>query len=249
MSIENALELNTILQQVEKYSCFSLGKKLIQNTKPTYESLLIQQENERIKEALACTVQYGSLPIQGFHDIREILDNALKGRILSSFDLLKEYQVILGIKAILSYEKSCGDIAHPALNDLYSTLIVHTKVETMLNHCLNEYGEIKDNATPALKTIRAQLRNIDAEITSVATHFLKSHKDTCVDGIITNRNGRCVVLVKASDKNTFGGFVYGDSQSGNTSYIEPPALISINNRKQELVSSEQEEIAKIFSAK
>lgn len=246
MSIENALELNTILQQVEKYSCFSLGKKLIQNTKPTYESLLIQQENERIKEALACTVQYGSLPIQGFHDIREILDNALKGRMLSSFDLLKEYQVILGIKAILSYEKSCSDIAHPALNDLYSTLIVHTKVETMLNHCLNEYGEIKDNATPALKTIRAQLRNIDAEITSVATHFLKSHKDTCVDGIITNRNGRCVVLVKASDKNTFGGFVYGDSQSGNTSYIEPPALISINNRKQELVSSEQEEIAKIL---
>ena len=50
MSIENALELNTILQQVEKYSCFSLGKQLIQNTKPTYESLLIQQENERIKE-------------------------------------------------------------------------------------------------------------------------------------------------------------------------------------------------------
>ena len=91
-----------------------------------------------------------------------------------------------------------------------------------------------------------ELRNIDAEITSVATHFLKSHKDTCVDGIITNRNGRCVVLVKASDKNTFGGFVYGDSQSGNTSYIEPPALISINNRKQELVSSEQEEIAKIL---
>lgn len=91
--------------------------------------------------------------------------------MLSSFDLLKEYQVILGIKAILSYEKTCSDIAHPALNDLYSTLIVHTKVETMLNHCLNEYGEIKDNATPALKTIRAQLRNIDAEITSVATHF------------------------------------------------------------------------------
>ena len=246
MAIEEALELNTILQQVEHYCSFSLGKKRIQETRPIYDSLIIQQDNERMKEALACCVQYGSMPFQGFSDITTILENAQKGRILSSQDLLKEYQTILGIKAILSYDQSLTDILHPALKDLISTLVVHYKVEKVLNDCLNEYGEIKDNATEELKKIRAQLRTIDSQISSIAANFLKSHKDSCVDGIVTTRGGRCVVLVKATDKNSFGGYVYGDSQSGSTSYIEPPALISINNKKQSLISEEQEEITKIL---
>ena len=246
MEIENALELNTILEQVEHYCSFSLGKQRIQNTKPSYDALIIQQENERIKEALECTNEYGPMPFQGFSDITSILERAEKGMILSSQDLLKEYQTILGIKAILSYASSLKNINHPSLNDLLTTLVVHFKVEKTLNNCLNEYGEIKDNATNELKQIRYQLRNIDAQITSVATNFLKSHKDSCVDGIISNRGGRCVVLVKASDKNTYGGYVYGDSQSGNTSYIEPPALISINNKKQSLIVEEQEEVTKIL---
>ncbi len=246
MAIEQALELNTILQQVEHYCSFSLGKKIIQETHPSYEPLIIRQDNERIKEALQCCVTYGTMPIQGFSDITLLLENAKKGRILSSQDLLKEYQTILGVKAILSYADGLIDVPHPALNDLISTLVVHYKVERTLNDCLNEYGEIKDSATPELKQIRSQLRTIDSQITSIASNFLKSHKDSCVDGIISTRGGRCVVLVKATDKNSFGGYVYGDSQSGSTSYIEPPALISINNKKQSLISDEQEEITKIL---
>lgn len=246
MSIERALELNTILEQVEHYCSFSLGKQRIQNTKPSYDPLIIQQDNERIKEALKCTNEFGPMPFQGFSDMTSILERAEKGMILSSHELLKEYQTILGIKTILSYASSVKEIDHPALDDLLTTLVVHFKVEKTLSNCLNEYGEIKDNATNELKQIRSQLRNIDAQITSIATNFLKTHKDSCVDGIISNRGGRCVVLVKVSDKNAYGGYVYGDSQSGNTSYIEPPALISINNKKQSLIVEEQEEVTKIL---
>lgn len=245
MAIEKALELDTILHSVESYCSFSLGKQIIQETKPKYDPLLIQRENARIQEALQACIAIGPMPFHGFSDITTILDNAQKGRILSSQDLLKVYQVILGVKGVLSYRDTLTDISHAALDDLLSTLVYHNKVANTLNTCLNEYGEIKDNATPTLKALRTQLRNIDNEISAVASRFVKTHTSSTIDGIITTRNGRCVVLVKANEKNTFGGFVYGDSQTGNASYIEPPALISINNKKQSLITEEQEEITKI----
>ena len=245
MAIEKALELDTILHSVESYCSFSLGKKILQETKPSYDALVIKRDNARIQEALQACIQVGPMPFSGFRDITDILDNATKGRILSSQDLLKVYQVMLGVKGVLAYRESLSEVKHVALDDLLSTLVFHNKVANTLNTCLNEYGEIKDNATPTLKAVRAQLRNIDSDIASIANNFVKSHASSMIDGIITTRNGRCVVLVKASEKNAFGGFVYGDSQSGNASYIEPPALISINNKKQSLVAEEQEEITKI----
>lgn len=245
MAIEKALELDTILHSVEAYCSFSLGKKIIQETRPSYDPLLIQRDNARIQEALQACVAIGPMPFHGFSDITNILDNASKGRILSSQDLLKVYQVILGVKGVLAYRDTIVDVKHDALDDLLSTLIYHNKVANTLNTCLNEYGEIKDNATPTLKEVRIQLRNIDNEISAVASRFIKTHASSTIDGIVTTRNGRCVVLVKANEKNTFGGFVYGDSQTGNASYIEPPALISINNKKQSLITEEQEEITKI----
>lgn len=246
MRIESSLELDTIIEQISHACNFSLGKQLILQSKPSFDKLVIQQENQRISESLQATIQYGPMPIQGFHDIREMLMNVSKGRILSSQDLRNEYQTIVGIKAILQYETLLVDVPHPYLHDLLSTLVVHTKVEKLLQKCINEYGEIKDNATENLKQIRMKLRSIDADIQSVASKFVKANKEIVVDGIITNRNGRCVVLVKAQDKNSFGGFVHGDSQSRNASYIEPPSLISINNKKQSLLSEEQEEVMRIL---
>lgn len=246
MSVESSLELNTILKQVEAYCCFSLGKELIKETRPSFDPLVIRRDNARIKEALACSVKYGPLPIQGFHDIREILENASKGRILSSHDLLKELQAIAGIRTILHYEETLTDIEHESLKDLTDTLVLHTRCEKVLRECLNEYGEVKDNASPQLKAVRSSLRNIDSEIQAAAARFVKAHKDSSVDGIITTRNGRCVVLIKAQEKNSFGGFIHGDSASGNASYVEPPALISINNKKQSLKQAESEEIQKIL---
>ena len=64
---------------------------------------------------------------------------------------------------------------------------------------------------------------------------------------MTTRNGRTVLLIKASEKNSFGGIVYGDSKSGLASYVEPSGLMRANNRRQQLESEEEEEIARILS--
>ena len=247
MSVETSLELNVILEQVEKWCSFSMGKEKVQNTVPSFDKLIIQRDHSLMKEALEAVVHYGEMPFGGITDIREILINADKGRILSGSECLSEIRLIQGIQGIVNYEKTISEVEHKNLQELIDTLTVHRKTEQYLNRCLNEYGEVTDNASPELHGIRSALRHAESEITSAANRFVASHADQVVDSIVTYRSGRAVILVKASDKNTFGGMVYGDSASGQASYIEPASLIGPNNRRQELAEKEKEEIHRILN--
>ena len=94
MSIETSLELNTIISEMCNYTSFSCGKKLVSEIRPSYNKLIIQQENNRMREALQSCITYGACPIEGFHDIRDVLEDCNKGRTLSSYDLLKVLQEI-----------------------------------------------------------------------------------------------------------------------------------------------------------
>ncbi len=246
MSVEKSLELNEVLEQVKKYCAFSLGLEAIENTEPSFDKLIIKRDHERMSEALNCVVRFGTMPFAGISDIRLMLANAAKGRTLTPQDFSRELSLIRGIRGILAYEKTLHEVKHDALNDLIGTLVVHQKVERKLASCFNEYGEVMDNATPELRSIRSSLRHADSDIAAAAARFVASHADSVVDSIVTYRNGRAVVLVRASEKNTFGGMVYGDSSSGAASYIEPKALVGPNNRKQELLEKEAEEINRIL---
>lgn len=246
MSVESSLELNVILEQVEKYCSFSLGKERIKETVPCFDKLIIQRDHDLMKEALETVVHYGPMPFGGVSDIRTILINADKGRTLSGMECVQEVRLIQGIQAMVNFEKTITEVEHPSLHELVDTLMVHTKTEQYLNHCLNEYGEVLDSASNELKGIRIGLRKAENDITNAANKFVASHSDQVVDAIVTYRSERAVILVKASDKNSFGGMFYGDSASGQASYIEPASLIGPNNRRQELAEREKEEIHRIL---
>ncbi len=246
MSLESSLELDVIKEQMKRLCSFSLGIEGIETTVPVYEPLLIRRNNERLKEALEACYKFGPMPFSGIRDIRTVLENAKKGRTLTAQELTNILSVIHGIKSIHAYGEGLKEINHEHLNDLIESLIIHHKCESVLSSCVNEYGEIKDHASAELASIRRQLRSVDGEIASVVQRFMQSHSNSMVDDIVTYRNGRALVLVKASDKNTFGGLVYGDSASGQASYVEPPVLIAVNNKKQQLQSAESQEIQKIL---
>ena len=247
-SLEKSLELDVILEDMLRYCSFSLGKVFLKETPVSFDRLVIQQANARLSEALACTVRYGQMPFYGIHDIGEALRTAEKGGTLSPMDLVHVMQFIAGVRSILCYERICTDVAHPHLTDLCGTLTVHTKTENFLKACINDYGEVMDSASAELRRIRASLRKSDGEIANVVRNFLSSHPGSVVDSIVTQRSGRTVILVKASEKNAFGGLVYGDSASGQASYVEPASLMAANNRKQELIAQEEEEIQRILRA-
>ena len=244
---EQSLELNVILEQVKRYCSFSLGIQEIEQLEPVFDPLIIRRRSAQLKEALECVIRFGPMPFGGIRDISMSLQNAAKGRVLTAGELVAEMELIRGIRGILSYEETL-ECAHTELHDIMSTLTVHEKTEKYLSRCINEYGEVKDNASEELKSIRRQLQSADGEIAAAVNRFMAAHSSSVVDSIVTYRNDRAVVLVKASDKNQFGGIIYGDSASGQASYVEPASVVAANNRKQQLLSREQEEVRKILAA-
>ena len=246
MALENSLELDVILGQIKDHCSFSLGIREIEETEVTYDPLVIRRDNERSAEALRSVVQYGPLPFHGIADIGDMLGKAAKGSVLTEQDFLAEMRFIGGIKAITAYVQEASEVHFDALKDLFSSLVVHDRTLRMLENCFNEYGEVKDSASAELRGIRSALRRADGEITAAAQKFLAAHASSVVDSIVTYRGGRAVVLVKAGEKNTFGGMVYGDSASGQASYVEPSSFVGLNNRKENLLNKEKEEIHRIL---
>ena len=246
MALENSLELDVIREQIKQYCAFSLGERILANTKVNYDPLVIRLENARIREALACVIHYDTIPFGGISDISSLLLEAKKGRVLTEQELLSEMRFIEGVKGVLSYWHSLTDLTLDTLKDLFSSLSEHDHVLHKLSACINEYGEVKDNASSALRSIRIEMRRIEHEINEAARKFVAANAGSVVDSIVTTRGGRAVVLVKAAEKNAFGGIVYGDSGSGQASYVEPASFVPLNNRKENLFHEEREEIHKIL---
>ena len=90
MALENSLELDVIREQIKQYCAFSLGERMIANTKVSYDPLVIRLENARIREALACVIHYDTIPFGGISDISSLLLEAKKGRVLTEQELLSE---------------------------------------------------------------------------------------------------------------------------------------------------------------
>lgn len=246
MSIIESLELNLIIKDAMQYSSFSLSKEMMEEELPSFDPLIIKRNLNYIKEALSILNQYETMPFYGIKDLSDTFEKANKGSLLSAQELNDIKYFIQGIQGIKKYQENLNDVEHTNLDDLLNTLIVHDKVLKSLESCIDDYGSVLDSASSELKDIRRGLRGIDAEITQVAQKFIQANRDSIVDGIVAYRSNRAVVLVKASDKNQFGGLVYGDSSSGQASYIEPESLVKANNKKQELLLREKEEVDRIL---
>ncbi|MBQ1467912.1 MAG: Smr/MutS family protein [Solobacterium sp.] len=245
MSLAKSLELDVILHEIQRSCAFSLGQKRIEETVPSYDKLIIRRENTLIREALAAVIHSGPMPFAGIRDIRGSLQDAVRGRTLSGQELNQVRDQILGVRGILSYD-SALDIEHPAIHDLVSTLTLHEHAEEEISRCINPYGEVMDSASPELSRIRRDLSRAEMAITEAVNRFISTHPSSVVDNIVTYRGGRAVILVKAGEKNAFGGLVYGDSASGQASYIEPSSLFNANNRRQQLLDAQEEEIERIL---
>ncbi len=246
MEIKERLELDILIAQMSSYCAFSLGKSHLENITPSFDKLIIKRDNKRISEALDCTYKFGSMPFNGFKDTTESLQFCLKNKILTSYECLNIIDHLRGINDINAFFKDKSEM-YESLYELVSSLFYDDNLYKYLLSIFNEYGEVKDSASKELSEIRHKLRKIENDIASLTEKFKRENGSKLVDGIVSSRNDRVVLLVKNSDKNSLGGFVYGESASGQAVYLEPPAFIEINNKKLNLKSSEAEEIEKILT--
>lgn len=239
------LELEEVLQLVASYTNFSLGRNYVIEEEILFHPIMIKLNNHRVKEALMFVRKYDAMPFYGIKDIRDNLKRVGKGISLTPSEFYDIYQHIYGAKAMIAYMKK---IEEPSfyIKELVDTLHMDLTVANKIEQCFSPYGDILDSASKELKRLRMELNKVESQIQQVASKFVREHEKSVQDGIISSRNNRVVILMKNTDKNSYGGFVHDESASRLTSYVEPSILVPLNNRKQSIMYQIEDEIKRII---
>lgn len=235
------LEYPLILDEIAQYTQFSLSRKMIQDLKPSFKLLWVNRENKRTYEAMELLRLHGPCPMAGMKDIRLTLEKASKNMVLGMDELMDVAVFGRGVHLAKQYHQK-SEIKLEALTDLFESLQENVKVSLAIESCISPNIEMMDQASSNLAQIRQKLRRVLSERDGAVQRFMQTHATSLAENISTIRNDRVVVLIKASDKHKVGGLIHGESASGLSAYVEPPVLLELNNRIQEALAQEQEEI-------
>ena len=238
------LEFNEILNEVAGHCRFSLGADLVLSCTPQFNRLWVERELQRTQEAMNIIVVSGSMPFGGISDIRQPLRESQKDQTLAIADLLAIARHGQAVHTIKEYLRK-SEIKGEEISDIVASMRESLELSNAIEQCFSPSLEVLDSASVALKHLRRQMRLNAQELNKTSEHFIHKNAAKLTDTISTIRNDRVVVLARISDKNSFGGILHGESASGQTAYIEPPVLVELNNKAQELKIAEAEEIKRI----
>lgn len=245
MEAYQVFEFSSVLDQISAYTACSLGREALAEEQVDFSFLKIDKSIKRMKEMLEIQVHYGGLPFGGVSDIRHALKKASMDAILTPYELVSVANHSDAVTSLVRYVRAL-ERTYPFLNDLIESLEPHQSVATAIRPCFTSSNEVADSASPALRNIRRQIAKCNASIASTLEKFIGTHASKLMDTVIASRNDRSVVYVKIAEKNSIRGIIHGESTSGQTAYVEPEALIPLNNELQTLKSAEADEIERIL---
>lgn len=191
-----------------------------------------------------------SFPSTGFIDTKHFLvPLTVESSYIDVPSLAQLRTALETLKKIISFFNGCKDDLYPRLRELSSSIVVYPEVSRRIDSIIDKYGEIKDSASPELQTIRRSMKDKEGSIAKRIASILKqAQEDGIVDEDVTAsvRDGRVLIPISASNKKKLPGFIYDESASGKTAFVEPMEVIELNNQIRELQFEEQREILKIL---
>ncbi|MFI3284303.1 MAG: Smr/MutS family protein [Erysipelotrichaceae bacterium] len=241
------LELDQVILQISKHASFSLSKEAILALEVDFNPLQIKRNQLESRQALEMTVRFSKMPFLGVKNCYQALSSCMKGQTLAAQDLLHIADLNRASKHVLGYMKSVeGDF--DAIVSYTSTLAYYKEIEDAISSSINNYAEVMDSASITLKQLKHSLGKIERQIQTSLQQFMKDNADSLQENTVVYRNNRACVLLKSSLKNTYHGFIHGDSASKQASYVEPGFLVTLNNQKQTIENDIEEEIKRILEA-
>lgn len=245
------LEYNKIIQQLRDLASSSRGKELCTNLLPKDNLGDITRLQKETSDALSRLIRRGSISFSGIHDIRPSLMRLKVGSALNAVELLRissDLDATLRIKAYGGYSGKDGEEeTEDSLTEYFAGLEPLTPFNNEIKRCIISEEEIADDASSTLKNIRRSIRLTHEKIQSQLSSILNSSRNLLQESIVTMRNGRYCLPVRAEFKNQFQGMIHDQSSSGSTLFIEPMAIVRLNNDLRELGIAEQEEIERILA--
>lgn len=249
--IIKTLEYEKILHKLTHHAATSLGKDAAQKLEPNGDFGLVKLRLQATDEAVNVERLKGNAPFGGIRDIRGSLHRARIGGMLNPTELLDISTTMFGTRRLKRFILAVHEeYTIPMLKEQVELLTENKPLEDKINSCIDENAVVVDSASPELGRVRSELRTGESRVRERLDQMLRnsSVQKMLQDVLITIRNDRYVIPVKAEYRSNFGGMIHDQSASGATLYIEPDAIVQLNNKIRELKFKEEAEIEKILRA-
>lgn len=242
------LEFNKIVEKLADYASSPIGKELCEQTLPLSDINEITKKQKETSDALQRLWSSGPISFSGNRDIRASLKRLQVGSLLSVKELL-DISSVLNVTLRAKAFSRGDDIEEnnkDSLSDMFLLLEPLSNLNNEIKRCIISEEEIADDASSALFSLRKQQKNTNNKIHNQLNSLVSSMRSYLQDGLITMRNGRYCLPVKADSKSMIPGMVHDQSSTGSTLFVEPMSVVNLNNELRELELKEQEEIEKIL---
>lgn len=242
------LEYNKIIDLLTEKADSEPGKKICRDLVPSTDLSAIRTAQRETKDALARLFRIGSTSFGSNRDLGFSIRSLEIGSSLSMSELLKLASFLDNVSRIKTYgKKEREDLPNDSLDAYFEGLTPMTQLANEINRCILSEEEMADDASPKLKSIRRSKLSTNEKIHSQLTSMVNgAYRTFLQDAVITMRDNRYCIPVKAEYKSQVSGMVHDQSSTGSTFFIEPAAVVNLNNQLKELDLQEQEEIEVIL---
>jgi DNA mismatch repair protein MutS2 len=243
------LEFDKIRERMARHASFSLGRERVLALLPTDDIREAQGWQAETREARTLLEEKSDVHLGGVHDSRSLVEQAVRGATLLPMDLLDIRSTLVRARTLHRLLTRLGD-QFPHIADVAARIATPGDLIEEIARCIDERGEVLDSASDALARIRRTLREAHGALMERLQRIVASSTNApyLQEPIVTQRQGRYVIPLRAEFKGRIPGLVHDQSGSGATLFIEPLAVVDLNNRWREAQLAEDEEIHRILAA-
>ena len=245
----NTLEFPAVRAMLARYASFSATHQIINNLRPEQDAFVIRQQLAHTREAVYLLSVHPDVTIGAARDVRDAVKVAQRGGVLDAGTLLDVARSLGAMRRLRQLLIKSDTTLVPHLIEYIQELPTLPAIEERIERAINHDGEVLDAASAKLASLRSDIRITMGRVQERLQHIVSSgqYSDALQESIVTVRNGRYVVPVKASHKSKVKGLVHDQSGRGITLYIEPMVVVELNNKLRELQLDEADEIARILA--
>ncbi len=243
------LEFDRIRERLAEHTSFSLGRERALALTPTDDIREARDWQAEMREARRLLEEKSDVHLGGVHDLRPLAEQAARGSTLLPSDLLNIRSTLTRARTLQRMLARLAD-QYPHVTDVAGRIVAPLNLIEEIARCIDERGEVMDSASDTLARIRRELREAHARLMERLQRIISTaaNQPLLQEPIITQRQGRYVIPLRAEFKGRIPGLIHDQSGSGATFFIEPLAVVELNNRWREAQLAEQEEIQRILAA-
>lgn len=243
------LEYNKIIDRLTEFAGSALAKEMCRDLQPSTDLYEIQALQKETSDALSRIYQKGAVSFRGVRDIRGSIKRLEIGAIIGINELLSICSLLEVCSKVKAYSRNDRDPDfEDSLEAMFQALQPLTPVSSEIRRCIASEEELNDDASPALFKIRRSMRQTNDKVhAQLQTMVNGSARTYLQDAVVTMRNGRYCIPVKAEHRGQVPGMIHDQSSTGSTLFVEPMAVIKLNNDLRELELKEEKEIEMILA--